>query len=47
MRAGREKGEGGELALLCDLALFIGKNPSLDGERFWRYTDEFGMLRFA
>ena len=47
MRAGREKGEGGELALLCDWALFIGKNPSLDGERFWRYTDEFGMLRFA
>lgn len=37
----------GKLALLCDWALFIGKNPSLDRERFWHYTDEFGMLRFA
>ena len=35
------------IKLLCDWALFIGKNPSLDWERFWRYTDEFGMLCFA
>lgn len=35
------------IKLLCDWTLFIGKNPSLDWERFWRYTDEFGMLRFT
>ena len=32
---------------MLDWTLFIGKIPSLDWERFWRYTDEFGMLRFA
>ena len=37
----------GKLAFLCDWSLFIGKNPSLDWDRFRRYTDEFGVLRFA
>lgn len=35
------------MKLLCDWALFIGKNASLDWERFWQYADDFGMLRFA
>jgi len=33
--------------LLCDWALFIKNNPTLDWGRFWQYADEFGMLRFA
>lgn len=35
------------MKLLCDWALFIAKNPSLDWNRYWHYADEFGMLRFA
>ena len=35
------------MKLLCDWALFVGNNLSLDWERFWRNADEFGMLRFA
>jgi hypothetical protein len=35
------------IKLLTDWALFIKNNAALDWERFWRYVDEFGMLRFA
>ena len=35
------------IKLLTDWALFIKNNPSLDWERFWKYADGFGMLRFA
>lgn len=35
------------MKLLCDWALFIAKNPSLDWNRYWHYAGEFGMLRFA
>lgn len=35
------------LKLLCDWALFLKNNPSLDWATYWKYVDEFGMLRFA
>jgi hypothetical protein len=35
------------LKLLVDWALFVKHNAGLDWDRFWRYADEFGMLRFA
>lgn len=35
------------LKLLTDWALFIKNSPMLDWNRFWDYTDEYGMLRFA
>lgn len=35
------------LKLLLDWALFIKNNPTLEWQRFWRYVDEFGMLRFS
>ena len=35
------------LKLLTDWALFINNNATFDWDRFWHYSAEFGMLRFA
>ena len=35
------------LKLMSDWALFIENNESLDWNRFWAYSKDFGMLRFA